>query len=143
MLALISAEADRSRTPLTEEEKRILLVGCEPEAHIALVGCEPEAHIADDFRDRAKKLIEQTFRFEADPDSPISLGHSTTWAGEDRYPMIVALTEEVMRERGEKSPLRGRRAIIDLAHLVGCGFVSVILLMLFAAFVSWLFGHPW
>jgi hypothetical protein len=132
MLALIAAEAERSGTPLTEEERRTLLGGW-----------DPETVVPDDFRAKAKNFIEQTFTYEPDPDSPISLGHSVMWAGEDGYPMIVALTEEVMRERGEKSPLRGKRAIIDFIQLICCAFVSVILLMLFAAFVSWLFGHPW
>lgn len=131
MVALIAAEAERAGTPLNEPEKQMLL------AH-----WDPKAIVPENFRTKAKKLIEQTFNYEADPDNPLSLGNSAEWAGDGNYPTIVALTVEVMGERGEKLPrLRGRRAMIDLAQLVGCGFASVILLALFVAIVGWLFGH--
>ena len=129
MLGLIAAEAERAGTPLDEAEKQMLL------GHL-----DPETIFPEEFRTKAKKLIEQTFDYEADPDSPISLGNSVGWAGDGNYPTIVALTEEVMRERGEKSPLRGRRKIIDLFQLVGCGLVVVILMMLVVVLFSWLFG---
>jgi hypothetical protein len=129
MVALIAAEAERSGIPLTEEERQTLLGGW-----------YPETIVPDDFRTKAKKLIEQTFTYEPDPDSPISLGHSVMWAGEDGYPMIVALTEEVMREKCERSPLRGRRKIIDRLQLIGSGLVVVILMMLIVVLFSWLFG---
>jgi hypothetical protein len=51
------------------------------------------------------------------------------------------LAEEVMLERQEKFPrLRGRRKIIDLFQLVGCGVVVVILMMSVVAVFSSLFG---
>jgi hypothetical protein len=131
MLALIAAEAERAGTPLNEAEKQLLLDHWD---HKAIV---PE-----EFRTKAKRLIEQTFDYEADPDSPLSLGNSVEWAGDGSYPTIVALTEEVMLERSEKLPrLRGRRKIIDRLQLVGCGVVAVILMMLVVALLSWLFGH--
>lgn len=130
MLALIVAEAERAGTPLNEAEKQILL------SH-----CDPEALVQEEFLTKAKRLIEQTFNYEADPDNPLSLGNSVGWAGERSYPTIVALTEEVMRERGEKSPLRGRRQIIDSIQLVGCGVIVVILMMLVVVMFGWLFGN--
>jgi hypothetical protein len=131
MLTLIASEADRAGTPLSEAEKQMLLARR-----------DPKNIVPDDFRTKAKKLIEQTFDHETDPDSPLSLGNSVEWAGDGAYPTIVALTVEVMLERNEKFPrLRGRRQIVDLIQLVGCGVVSVILLMLFSAFIILLFGH--
>lgn len=130
MVALIAAEAQRTGAPLSEADKQILLANW-----------DPETTVPEDFRAKARKLIEQTFDHEADPDNARNLGNSAMWAGEVGYPTIVALTEEVMLERGERSPLRGRRWMVDRAQLIGCGFASVILLMLFAALIDWLFGH--
>src|ERR1700691_6104883 len=128
MVALIAAEAERAGTPLSEAEKQILL------AH-----WDPETVVSEDFRTKAKRLIRQTFDYEADPDDPISLGNSVEWAGDGSYPTIIALTEEVMLERGEKPRLRERRAVIDLIQLVGCGAVVVMLMMLAVVLFSWLF----
>jgi len=130
MLTLIAAEAERSGTPLNEDEKQMLL------AH-----WDPETLVPEDFRTKAKKLIEQTFNYEAAPDNPLSLGNSVEWAGDQSYPTIVALTEEVMLERGQKPRLGGRRQIIDLIQLVGCAVVAVILMMFVVALISWLIGH--
>jgi hypothetical protein len=129
MVALISAEAERTGTTLSETEKQILLRSW-----------DPETVLPEEFRSKAKRLIEQTFDYEADPDNPINLGNSVEWA-DWNYPTIVALAEEVMLERQEKFPrLRGRRKIIDLFQLVGCGVVVVILMMLVVAVFSSLFG---
>jgi hypothetical protein len=128
MVALIAAEAERSGTPLNDAEKQMLLD-------------HPETIVPEDFRTKTKKLIEQTFNYEADPDNPLSLGNSVEWAGDGAYPTIVALTEEVMLERGEKTRLRGRRQIFDLIQLVGCAVVAVILMSLVVALLSGLFGH--
>lgn len=117
MVALIAAESERCGTPLSEVEKKILL------AH-----WDRETTVSEDFRAKAKKLIEQTLLHEADPGNSLSLGNSVGWAGDGAFPTVVASAEEVMLEGGEKPRLRGKRAIIDLAQLVGCGFVSVILL---------------
>jgi hypothetical protein len=131
MLALIASEADRAGTPLSEAEKQMLLARW-----------DPKNIVPEDFRTKAKKLIEQTFDHETAPDNPLSLGNSVEWAGDGAYPTIVALTEEIMLERSEKFPrLRGRRKILDLFQLVGCGVVVVILMMLVVALLSWSFGH--
>ena len=131
MITLISAEAERAGTPFTEAEKQILL----REWH-------PETIVPEDLEAKARKLIERTFDHEVDPDDPRSLGNSVMWAADQNYATIAVLTEEVIRARGEKLPrLRGRAWAIDRVQLFGCGFASVILLMLLAAFVEWLFGH--
>jgi hypothetical protein len=130
MLALIAAEAERDGTPLNQAEKQMLLSHWD---HTTI--------IPEEFRTRAKRLIEQTFDHETDPDNPLNLGNSVEWAGDGSYPTIVALTEEVMVERSERFPrLRGRRKIIDRLHLIGCGVVLVILMMLVVVLFSWLFG---
>jgi hypothetical protein len=117
--------------PLSEQERILLLEGATP------------PKIAEEESDQKfRKLIEQAFDYEVNPDDPMSLSSTVQWAGADRYPKIVALAEEIIVLRGEKRPqLRGRRQIIDLIQLVGCAVVSVILLMLFSALVIWLFGH--
>ena len=133
MVALVAAQAEKAGTPLSEEERKLLIEPALP----AKIDLEEEESDA-----RFRKLIEQTFDYEVNPDAPMSLGSSVQWAGADRYPKIVALAEEIIVSCGEKRPrLRGRRQIIDLIQLVGCGVVSVILLMLFSALVIWLFGH--
>ena len=91
---------------------------------------------------RVRRLIEQTFDGENDPDDPKTLGNSLQWAGDRQYPRIVALTEDVIRSRRERFTRgKGRRWIVDRIQLVGCGVVAVILMMLFAAFLGWLFEH--
>ena len=91
MITLISAEAKRAETPFTEAEKQIL-----PR------DWDPKTIVPEDLEAKARKLIEQTFDHEADPDDPRSLGNSAMWAGDQNYATIVALTEEVIRARGER-----------------------------------------
>ncbi|MGC2172127.1 MAG: hypothetical protein WA555_15575 [Candidatus Sulfotelmatobacter sp.] len=131
MVALIAAQAEKIGTPLSEEERRFLLDESAP----------PLCVVAQESDAKFTKLIGQTFDSEVEPDDPKNLGNSTQWAGDRSYPRVVALTEQVILSRGEKFPqLRGRRRIIDLIQLVGCGFVVVILMMVVVALVSWLFG---
>jgi hypothetical protein len=130
MVDLVASQAERVGVPLSEEERRLLLEGATP------------PKIAEEESDeKFRKLIEQTFDYEVNPDDPMSLSSSIQWAGADRYPKIVKLAEEIIISRGEKRPrLRGRRQIIDLVQLVGCGVAAVILMMLVVALLSWLFG---
>lgn len=131
MVALVAAQADKVGAPLSEEERRLLLEGAAP-PKIA------EEELDEKFR----KLIEQTFDSEVEPDDPKNLGNSVQWVGDDQYPRIVALAEDVIRSRREKfNRTRGRRRAIDRIQLVGCGLVAVMLLMLFAALLGWIFGH--
>jgi hypothetical protein len=129
MVALVSAQAEKVGAPLSEEERRLLLAEATP-PQIA------EAESDEKFR----KLIEQTF--DSEVDDPMNFSSAIQWAGAERYPKVVALAEDIITSSGEKRPrLRGRRAIIDLVQLVGCGLVTVILMMLVVALFSWLFGH--
>jgi hypothetical protein len=132
MVALIAAQAEKIGTPLSEEERRLLLDESAPAP--CIVPVESDAKVT--------KLIEQIFDSEVEPDDPKSLGNSMEWAGDGSYPRVVALTERVILSRSEKSTrLRGRRWAIDRIQLVGCGVVAVILMMFVVALVSWLFGH--
>jgi len=54
MITLISAEAERAETPLTEAEKQIL-----PR------DWDPKTIVPEDLEAKARKLIEQTFDHEA------------------------------------------------------------------------------
>jgi hypothetical protein len=127
MLDLLAKEAERSGAPLTDAERGILELG-----HGRPVSAELLA--------KTVKLIELALDHEADIDDPKSLGNSLQWAGEFGYPNVTAIAEEVFRSRGERLPqLRGRRWAIDRIQLVGCGFVAVILIMLFWAAVSFIF----
>jgi hypothetical protein len=131
MVELVAAQAEKLGTPLSVEERGLLLEEAVPPK---IASEESEA--------RFRTLIEQTFDSEVDPDDPMNLGNSIQWAGAERYPKIVALAEEVVLSRGEKFPqLRGRRLMIDRMQLVGCGIVAVILMLLVVVLLSWLFGH--
>ena len=136
MVALVAAQAEKARAPLSDEERRMLL-------NEAIPGNAMPGNAASEELDaRVRKLIEQTFDAEIEPDDPKNLGNSVQWAGDGQYPKIVALTEDIIRSRSEKfTRLRGRRWVIDRIQLVGCGVVAVIFLMLFSALVGWLFGH--
>jgi hypothetical protein len=129
MVFLVSEQAEKLGTPLSEEDRRLLLAGATP------------PKVAEEESDeKFRKLIEQIF--DSEVDDPMNFSSAIQWAGADRYPKVVALAEEIITSRAEKRPrLRGRRAIVDLVQLVGCAVVTVILLMLFSALVIWLFGH--
>ena len=134
MVALVAAEAEKSGTPLSDEEWGLLLDD-------AISGdAMPETAASEELDAKVRRLIEQRFDSEIEPDDPKNLGNSLGWAGDGQYPRIVALTEDVIRLRSEKSP-RGRKWVIDRIQLVGCGVVAVVLLMLCAALFGWLFEH--
>jgi hypothetical protein len=136
MVALVAAQAEKAGTPLSDEERRILLDDAIP------VDVMPANVSSEEFDARVRKLIEETFDGEVEPDDPKNLGNSLQWAGDRQYPRIVALTEGVIRSRRERFARgKGRRWIVDRIQLVGCGVVAVILMMLFAALVGRLFEH--
>jgi hypothetical protein len=67
-------------------------------------------------------LIEQLLEKEtgADVADPRSFGNSLEWAGDLRYPLIVAVTEEVVSERREADKTKPRALWIkDKFRLVG------------------------
>jgi len=129
MVALVAAQAEKAGTPLSAEDRGLLLDDA-----------MPENAASEELDAKVRRLIEQTFDSEIEPDDPKNLGNSLGWAGDGQYPRIVALTEDVIRLRSEKSP-RGRKWVIDRIQLVGCGVVAVVLLMLCAALFGWLFEH--
>jgi hypothetical protein len=122
MVALVAAQAEKAGTPLSDEERGMLLDDAMPGDAM------PGNAASEELDAKVKRLIEQT------------LGNSVGWAGDRQYPRIVALTEDVIRSRSEKFPRR-RKWVIDRIQLVGCGVVTVVLLMLFAALLGWLFEH--
>jgi hypothetical protein len=135
MVQLVAAQAEKTGVPLTDEERRMLLTDAIPGDGM------PGDEASEQLDAKARKLIEQTFDAEVEPDDPKNLGNSLQWAGDGRYPRIVALTEDVIRSRGENfARLRGRRWAIDRIQLVGCGVVVVIVMMLVVVLFGWLFG---
>ncbi|MFZ0320740.1 MAG: hypothetical protein WAL56_16565 [Candidatus Sulfotelmatobacter sp.] len=135
MVALVAAQAEKAGAPLNDEERTMLLNDAIPGDAM------PGNLVLEELDARVRKLIEQTFDGEIEPDDPKNLGNSLQWAGDGQYPKIVALTEDVIRARGEKfTRLRGRRWVVDRIQLVGCGVVVVIVMMLVVVLFSWLFG---
>jgi hypothetical protein len=132
MVVLLSREADASGAPLTQEEKETLLRDCKD-------GSFPE-----ESRLRIGKLIEQILEKEqADPTKadPKNFSRCMEWAGDQRYPHIVALTEEVVTSGGfGEPPLHGRRWIKDRVQLVGCALVAVLVMMLAAVIIELVSG---
>jgi hypothetical protein len=129
MVALLAAYAEKAGTPLSEGERKLLIEGA-----------PPPGIVGEESNEKFRKLIEQAFDDELNPDDPMSLSNSLQWAGDDQYPRIVALAEKVVRSRSEKFPqLRGRRLMVDRLYLVGCGFAAVVFMMVIVAFFSWFF----
>jgi hypothetical protein len=117
--------------PLTDAERRTLADEF-----------ELETPLSEELSAKARKLIELVFDHEADIDDPKSLGNSLAWASEGRQSNVAALAEEIIVARAEKpSRLHGRKWIFDRIQLIGCGFVVVILLMLFGVVVDMLFSR--
>lgn len=133
MVALLAEEARASGCPLSEEELKIL----------ANQDHRLKLKVENELRNNAKTLIERLLDKEALVKDPRSFGNSVEWAGEDGYPLIVQLAEEVISERRLRRPVgvRAKRWAIDAVQLVGCGFVTVILIMLFTFAISLLFKH--
>lgn len=130
ILELLAKEAEKARIPLTDAERRTLTVKW-----------DPATTIADELHAKARKLVELVFDHEADVDAPKSLGNSLQWATESGHSNITVVIEEVIRSRNEALPrLRGRKWIVDRIQLVGCGFVAIVLMMLFWAAVDRLFS---
>lgn len=133
MVELLSAEAEKSGTPLTDLDKEILSNGSSPE------------QVPGDLRQKAKKLITSLYlaepwdEFERDPKS---FGNSLQWAGDSRYPNIVALAEELAIEmRGTAfSPPQGWRLAKDRLQLIGCGLLVVLLMFAIVIGAGFMFG---
>jgi hypothetical protein len=131
MVSLLSQEAVRSGIPLTEAEERILVAEF-----------VPGLPITEDFHERTKRLIGQILQRERE--TPLeertkSFVSSIEWAGDQNYPNIVAIAEEVITGGGlgPMPPLRGRAWLKDRTKLIGCAFFAVLCLMLIILAVSY------
>jgi hypothetical protein len=129
MVSLLSQEADGSGIPLTDIEKNILA----SEYSIR----EP---VSKELQEKAKQLIAQIFQRErgaSKEESRKSFSSSIEWAGDQSYPNIVAIAEEVITGGGfgPMPPLRGRTWLKDRAQLVGCAILAVLFMFLIVAAV--------
>jgi hypothetical protein len=123
MVLLLSQEADKSGTPLTEAEKEIL--------------SSETASPSEELRQRALKLIGQILeREQATPseENPKSFFACLEWVEPD-YPNIAALAEEVITRGGfgKVPPLHGWRWVKDRTQLIGCSLLMVLFMFLVVA----------
>jgi hypothetical protein len=131
MLALLANEAEEAGTPFSEEEKEILA---------------SRTSIPSELDSRARSLIEQILEKErvAGPDKELkSFGNSLEWADCDSGSNVVELTIAVASDKRAMYPplIQWGLWFKDKIGLVGSAIAVVILLMLFAGAVSFLFGH--
>jgi hypothetical protein len=133
MVELLSDEAIKDGVPLTERDRELL---ARENSRL-----EPMPEV---LRQRAKDLI--TLIFEAEPfdefeRDPKCFSCSLQWAGDGRYPNIVALAEEVACDIARPSaPLYGWKLVKDNLQLVGCGLLVVLLMFAIVAVTGLLFG---
>jgi hypothetical protein len=130
MISLLDQEANASGTPLAENEKIILASEYSTR--------EP---IPEELHRKAKQLIAQILQRDGGAlkeASTRSFGNSIEWAGDQAYPNIVALAEEVITGGGfGRMPApRGRRWLSDRAKLIGCAFLAVLFLFLIVTAVA-------
>ena len=129
MVELLSVEAIKDGVPLTERDREIL------------ASAEPMPEI---LRQRAKDLITRIFEAEPFDDwerDPKCFSCSLEWAGDSRYPNIVALAEEVACDIARPSaPLHGWKLAKDKLQLVGCGLLLVLLMFAIVAVAGFVFG---
>jgi len=134
MVKLLSDEAEKAGSPLTQSEKEYLAAGHSDH--------EPPT---EGLEKKTKDLIVRIFEaepwdeFERDPKS---FGNSLQWAGDSRYSNIVALAEEVSCEMTGRSspPLHGWQKISDRILLVGCGILVVLSMFAIGAVGTIFFG---
>lgn len=121
MVELLSQEADRAGSPLTDRDREAL----------AREKSRSEP-LPEDLRQRAKDLIVRIF--ESEPwdefeNDPKCFSNSIEWAGDSRYPNVVALAEEVRCDIARLTPpLHGWSRVKDAVQLVGCGLLVVLLM---------------
>jgi len=132
MVQLLSDEAIKDGVPLTEHDREILTRESSR--------LEP---MPDILRQRVKDLIGRIF--EAEPldeceRDPKCFSCSLQWAGDGRYPNIVALAEEVACDIARPSaPLHGWKLAKDKLQLVGCGLLLVLLMFVIVAIAGLVF----
>jgi hypothetical protein len=131
MVSLLDQEAIASGTPLTENEKSILASEYSTRERI------PEA-----LQQKARQLIAQMLQRErgaTTEESSKSFASSIEWAGDQAYPNIVVLAEEVITGGGfgRLPALRGRTWLYDRAKLISCAFLAVLFTLLMVAVVAY------
>jgi hypothetical protein len=134
MVELLSEEAMKDGVPLTESDKKIL---ASESSERSCLEPMPEA-----LRRRVKELIVRIFQaepFDEFDRDPKCFSCSMQWVDDDgRYPNIVALAEEVVRER-QPASLSGWKLVKDKLLLWGCGLLVVLLMLAIVAGAGFLF----
>jgi len=129
IVGLLAEEAERAGTPLTARDKEILAEES-----------SPTNSVPEELRERTKQLVARIL--EAEPidefeREPKCFSNALQWAGDSRYPNLVALSEEIACDIGHPGPkLQGWALVKDRMLLIGCGLVVV--LMMFAIVIA---GH--
>jgi len=119
MVSLLSEEAVRSGTPLTEAEKEILF--------------NETVSLSEELRQKASRLIGQILEREqatSSEENPKSFFACLEWVEPD-YPNIAALAEEVITSGGigKVPPLHGWRWVKERTLLIGCGLLVVLFMI--------------
>jgi hypothetical protein len=128
MVELLSNEASKAGTPLTDLDKEIL------------ANNEP---IPEDLEKRARELIARIFEaepleeFERDPKC---FSSSLQWAGDLGYANIVGLAEQVAYETARSAQPQGWKLVKDKAQLIGCGLLVVLFMFAVVIAAGFLFG---
>jgi hypothetical protein len=132
MLALLAQEAERTGAPLSKEDQEILASG------IIAIPWELDA--------KARNLIDQMLEMEEVAGSnrdPKSFANSLKWVDCAESSNLLELTYQVATARRANYPLSKKWGFWfkDMIGLVGCAFLVVIFLMLFARAIIFLFDH--
>lgn len=122
MLELLAKEAESAGTPLSDRDSEILL-----QDH------HETKPLPDELRQKVMDTIRRIYELETYDEcywDPRSFGNSLEWAGDSRYPNIVALAEEVSCDMARMGPpLHGWKRFKDRLLLIGCGLLVVFLMM--------------
>lgn len=134
MLELLAREAEKDGTPLTPQDKEILLR--------ERSDADP---VPEKLRERTKILIARIYEDEATDDyydDPRCFSIALQWAGDLAYPNIVALGEEVACQLGGQAypPLKGWRLLSDRIQLIGCALLVVLSMFAIGIAGSYFFG---
>jgi hypothetical protein len=132
MLTLLANEAEKARDPFNENEKQIL--------------ASSVLHVPIELDAKARRFINQLFEREQAAGierDPKGFGSCLQWSDCAESSNLLELTHHVAAERSAMQPAseKWKGRIKDKIALVGCAFVAVVLLMLFAAAIEFLSGH--
>jgi hypothetical protein len=131
MMELLSKEGESAGTPFDASERKIL---CSE--------ASDRAPVPEELQKKSKTLIDQLLRREQTTETsndPKSFNNSLEWAGDPRYPNIVALTEEVVTSGTGVLRLHGRGWAKDKIQLLGCAVAVVLLMFLLVVSLSAIF----